>query len=156
MSAPQSLLKFSLVCLLALGSDASAASPGHSSAPRAAYDIQTRKLEAFFRSRTQDEAALRSIYTREAVLVEADGNIIRGRNAIARHFKQILAGGEVRSFKVTTITFRTQGQISYAGGFEDIEVKSVNASRHYRNRFIVVLRRGPDGVWRFDHIMEAR
>ena len=129
MSAPQSLLKFSLVCLLALGSDASAAAPGRCSAPRAAYDIQTRKLEAFFRSRTQDEAALRSIYTREAVLVEADGNIIRGREAIARHFKQILAGGAVLSFKVTTITFRTQGQISYAGGFEDIEVKSVGASR---------------------------
>ena len=156
MSAPQSLLKCSLVCMLALGSDASAASPGGSSAPRAAYDIQTRKLEAFFRSRTQDEAALRSIYTREAVLVEADGNTIRGRDAIARHFKQILAGGAVLSFKVTTITFRTQGQISYAGGFEDIEVKSVNASRHYRNRFFDVLRRGSDGVWRFDYIMEAR
>src|SRR4051794_16342028 len=82
MSAPLSVLKFSLVCLLALGSDAAAAYPVSSSAPRAAYDIQTRKLEAFFRSRTQDEAALRSIYTREAVLVEADGNIVRGRDAI--------------------------------------------------------------------------
>src|SRR5215218_11368406 len=112
MSAPQSLLHFSLVCLLALGSDASAASPGRSSTPRAAYDIQTRKLEAFFRNRTQDEAALRSIYTREAVLVEADGNIIRGRDAIAQHFKQMLAGGAVLSFKVTTMTFRTEGQIS--------------------------------------------
>jgi len=156
MSAPQSLLKFSMVCLLAVGSDASAASPGRSSAPREAYDNQTKKLEAFFRSRTQDEAALRSIYTREAVLVEADGNMIRGRDAIARHFKQTLAGGAVRSFKVTTITFRTQGQISYAGGFEDIEIRSFNASRHYRNRFFVALRRGPDGVWRFDYIMEAR
>ena len=156
MSAPQSLLKFSLVCLLALGSATSATSPERSSAPRSAYDIQTTKLEAFFRNRIQDEAALRSIYTREAVIVEADGNIIRGRDAIAQHFKQILAGGAVLSFKVTTITFRTEGQISYAGGFEDIEVKSVNASRHYRNRFLVVLLRGPDGVWRFDYIVEAR
>ena len=156
MSAPLSLLKFSLVCLLALGSGASAASPGRSAAPRAAYDAQTRKLEAIFRSGTQDEAALRSLYTRDAVLVEADGNTVRGRDAIARHFKQILASGAVRSFKVTTITFRTQGQVSYAGGFEDIEVKGANASRHYQYRFFVVLRREPDGVWRFDYIMESR
>jgi len=155
MSAPLSALRFSLACLLALGSDASAASD-RPSAPRAAYDAQTRKLEAFFQSRTQDEGALRSIYTREAVLVEADGNIFRGRDAIARHFKQILASGAVLSFQVTTITFRSQGQVSYAGGFEDIEVKSVDASRHYRNRFTEVMRRGPDGVWRFDYIMEAR
>ena len=47
MSAPQSLWKFSLVCLLALGSDASAVSPGRSSAPRAAYDIQTRSSKPF-------------------------------------------------------------------------------------------------------------
>ena len=156
MNAPRSLLKFSLVCLLALGSDVSAASPNRPFSPRAAYDIQTRKLEAFFRNRTQDEAALRSIYTPEAVLVEADGKTIRGRDAIARHFKHILAGGAVLSFRVTTITFRTQGHISYAGGFEDIEVKGDNVSRHYRNRFFDVMRRGPDGIWRFDYIMEAR
>ncbi|WP_309603235.1 DUF4440 domain-containing protein [Sphingomonas sp.] len=156
MTSRHSLLKFSLVSLLAFGSDASTASPSRSIAPRAAYDLQTGKLEAFFRTRTQDGAALRSIYTREAILVEADGNIIRGRDAIARHFKQILASGAVVSFKVTTTTFRTQGEISYAGGYEDIEVKSVNGSRRNRNRFFDLLRREPDGVWRFDYIMEAR
>jgi uncharacterized protein (TIGR02246 family) len=124
--------------------------------PRAAYDLQTQRVEEFFRTRTQDEAALRSIYTRDAILVEADGNIIRGRDAIARHFKQILASGAVASFKVTTVTFRTEGSISYAGGYEDIEENRANGSQHSRNRFFDLLRRGPDGVWRFDYIMEAR
>ncbi len=125
-------------------------------APRAAYELQTQRVEEFFRTRTQDEAALRSIYTRDAILVEADGNTIRGREAIARHFQQILASGAVASFKVTTTTFRTHGLISYAGGCEDIEQDGANGSAHSQNRFLSLLRREADAVWRFDYIMEVR
>ena len=139
-----------------LGTSALAKSPTRQSSPRSAYDLQTHRLEGFFRTRTQDEAALRSIYTRDAILVEADGIIVRGRDAIARHFKKILASCAVRSFKVTTVTFRTDGSISYAGGYEDIEEKRAKGSRHSRNRFLTLLRREPNGVWRFDYIMEAR
>ena len=124
--------------------------------PRASYDLQTRKIEAFFQKRIQDEGALRAVYTRDAILVEADGNAIRGNDAIARHFKNILGSGAVVSFKVTTTTFRTNGSISYAGGYEDIEEQSANGPRHSQNRFLTLLRRGADGVWRFDYIMEAR
>jgi ketosteroid isomerase-like protein len=118
--------------------------------------MQTRKIEAFFEKSIQDEGALRAVYTRDAILIEADGNAVRGSGAIARHFKNILASGGVASFKVTTTTFRTNGVVSYAGGYEDIVERSANGPRHSRNRFLTVLRRGPDGVWRFDYIMEAR
>ena len=146
------------VCMLlaaAFAASALAKSPTRQLSPRSAYDLQTHRLEGFFQMRTQDEAALRSIYTRDAILVEADGNIVRGRDAIASHFKKILASGAVSSFKVTTATFRTDGSISYAGGYEDIEENRANGSR-YRNRFFALLRREPDGVWRFNYIMEAR
>lgn len=154
-----SMITATQACMLfaaAFSTSALAKVPARHLAPRAAYDLQTQRLEEFFRTRTQDEAALRSIYTRDAILVEADGNMIRGRDAIARHFKQILASGAVASFKVTTATFRTEGSISYAGGYEDIEEKRANGIRHNRNRFFDLLRREPDGVWRFDYIMEAR
>ena len=145
-----------LVFVLALVSGSSAAWAARPLTPRAAYDFQTRRLENFFRNKTQDEAPLRSIYTRDAILVEADGNMIRGRDRIARHFRQVLASGAVASFTVTTTTFRSQGRISYAGGYEDIAEISANGERHSRNSFLVLLRRGPDSIWRFDYILEAR
>ena len=147
------------LCMLltaAIGTSALAKPPTRQLSPRSAYDLQTHRLEGFFQTRTQDDAALRSIYTRDAILVEADGNIVRGRHAIARHFKKILASGAASSFKVTTVIFRTHGSISYAGGYEDIEENGAMGSRHSRNRFFDLLRREPDGVWRFDYIMEAR
>ena len=144
-----------LVFALTLASGALAASLASPLAPRSSYDAQTRRLENFFHNRTQDEAILRSIYTRDAILVEADGNTIRGRDRIARHFRQILASGAVASFAVTTTTFRSQGAISYAGGYEDITENSADGPRHGRNRFFVLLRREPDGIWRFDYILEA-
>ena len=145
-----------LVFTLALISGSLAASPAPPLAPRAAYDLQTRRLENFFRTKTQDEASLRSIYTRDAILVEADGNTIRGRDRIARHFRQILASGAVASFAVTTTTFRSEGKVSYAGGYEDIAEISANGLRQSRNRFLVLLRYEPDSVWRFDYILEAK
>lgn len=145
-----------IVFVLALVSGSSAAWAARPLTPRAAYDFQTRRLENFFRNKTQDEAALRSIYTRDAILVEANGNTIRGRDRIARHFRQVLASGAVASFAVTTTTFRSQGRISYAGGYEDIAEISANGERHSRNSFLVLLRRGPDSIWRFDYILEAR
>ena len=144
-----------LVFMLALISASLAASSPRHLTPRAAYDFQTRRLENFFRNKTPDEAALRSIYTRDAILVEANGNTIRGRDRIARHFRQVLASGAVASFAVTTTTFRSQGAISYAGGYEDITENSADGPRHGRNRFFVLLRREPDGIWRFDYILEA-
>ena len=125
-------------------------------APREAYDFQIRKLETFFRTRIQDEVALRSIYTRDAILIEADGNVVQGRDAIAQHFKKILASGAVASFKVTTVTFRALGPISYAGGYEDIQESGTKGNAQSQNRFFSVLRRERDGIWRFDYIMEAR
>ncbi|MEO5612956.1 MAG: hypothetical protein ABIT68_09495 [Sphingomicrobium sp.] len=142
--------------MLALVSGSSAAWAARPLTPTAAYDFQTRRLENFFRNKTQDEAPLRSIYTRDAILVEADGNMIRGRDRIARHFRQVLASGAVASFTVTTTTFRSQGRISYAGGHEDIAEISANGERHSRNSFLVLLRREPDSIWRFDYILEAR
>ena len=156
MTSAFTLSRICLLFLLLLPSGAPAASHARALAPRAAYDLQLKRLEAFFQTRTRDQVALRSIYTPNAILVEADGNIIRGRDAIAEHFKQILTSGAVVSFKVTTTTFRTQGSISYAGGCEDIEQRGANGSAHSQNRFLSLLRREADGVWRFDYIMEVR
>lgn len=153
------MLTATKVCMLfaaAFATSAWSKSSGRPLAPREAYDFQVRKLETFFRTGTQDEVALRSIYTRDAILVEADGNIVRGRDAIARHFRNILASGAVSSFSVTTTTFRTLGQISYAGGYEKIRESSAKLNAQSQNRFLSLLRRERDGVWRFDYIMEAR
>ena len=70
-----------IVFVLVLVSGSLAAWAARPLTPRAAYDVQTRRLENFFRNKTQDEAALRSIYTRDAILVEANGNTIRGRDS---------------------------------------------------------------------------
>jgi uncharacterized protein (TIGR02246 family) len=156
MTSALRLSRMWMLFLMAMPSAAVAESRSRTLAPRAAYDLQLKRLEAFFQSRTQDTIALRSIYTRDAILVEADGNIIRGRDAIAEHFKQILASGAVASFKVTTDIFRTQGSISYAGGCEDIEEHGAKENRHSQNRFLSLLRRDADAVWRFDYIMEVR
>ena len=152
LTAPKVCLLFAAAFAISAGAKPSARPLG----PREAYESQIRRLETFFRTRTQDEVALRSIYTRDAIVVEADGNIVRGRDAIAQHFKKILASGAVSSFKVTTTTFRTLGPISYAGGYEDIRESGAKANAQSQNRFLSLLRRERDGVWRFDYVMESR
>jgi uncharacterized protein (TIGR02246 family) len=123
---------------------------------RRAYDRQIGLLEQAFESHSQDEAQLRSLYTRDAVLVEADGNEIRGRNRIVPAFRKVLASGAVVHFRVNTTTVRADGDCIYAGGTEDIDERAGSGLRHARNRFLLVMRHETDGGWRFDYVMEAR
>ena len=123
---------------------------------REAYDRQMRLLEQVFETGSQDEAKLRSLYTRDAVLVEATGNEIRGRDQIVAAFRKVLASGAVVHFRVKTTSFRSSGNLSYAGGFEDIDERDGSALRHGRNRFVVVMRHEEDGDWRMDYVLEAR
>lgn len=136
-----------------------AATPAFASAvdqsPRLAYDSMVRRLERIFETRTQNEIALQSLYTADAVLVEADGNTIVGRSLIVRDFRSILASGAVLRFKVRTTTFRTDGRLSYAGGIEEIDERDGVTVHHIRHRFLEVIERGRDGIWRLSYILEA-
>lgn len=123
---------------------------------REGYDRQMRLLEHAFETHRQNEAELRSLYTPDAVLVEADGNEIHGRDQIVSGFRKVLGSGAVEHFRVTTTTFRTDGKLSYAAGTEDIDERDGSSLRHGRNRFVLVMRRGADGNWRIDYVMEAR
>lgn len=136
-------------------SNSSVAAPRAASSPRAAYEAKVRLLEQVFQSRTRDQAVLRSLYTKDAVLVEADGNTIVGRDQVVRDFEDILASGAVLAFKVRTTMFRTNGNISYAGGVEEIDERDGQTVRHVRHRFLEVLERGGDGVWRMAYVLEA-
>lgn len=150
-------LRFSSVLLLVVAavfpSSAGASKPV---SPRASYERQMRLLEYVFESHSQDQAQLRSLYTRDAVLVEANGNEIRGRDQIVSAFRKVLASGAVEHFRVTTTTFRNDGNISYAGGTEDIDERDGSGLHHGRNRFVLVMRYEADGHWRFDYVLEAR
>jgi uncharacterized protein (TIGR02246 family) len=141
--------------MAALASASSGADARPAASPRAAYEQCVRLLERVFETRNQDQSLLRSLYTRDAVLVEASGNTIQGRNEIARGFGAILASGAVLRFKVTTETFRSDGRVMYAGGTEDIDERDGGAIRHIRHRFLQVMKREADGVWRLDYVLEA-
>ena len=123
---------------------------------RKAYDRQMRLLEHVFETHSTDEARLRSLYTRGAVLVEAAGNEQHGQDEIVRSFRKVLASGAVKHFRVRTTTFRTDGNLSYAGGTEDIDEVHGSGLRHTRNRFLLVMKHERDGTWRIDYVMEVR
>lgn len=148
---------FSLLVLLTTAASAMPTTRvSRTTSPRVAYDRQIRVLEHVFATHSQDEAQIRSLYTRDAVLVEADGNEIHGRDHIVPAFRKVLASSAVANFRVTTTTFRTDGKLSYAAGIEDIEERDTSGLRHGRNRFFLVMKHEADGNWRLDYVLEAR
>lgn len=141
--------------LAPVAGQASPASPASSVAAAADYHATIRKLERAFESRNPDEAMLRSLYTANSVLVESSGAMFRDRDSIVRHFKQILASGAVKHFKVETTSFQGDGLIGYAGGYELIEQRDQHGMHSGRQQFLAVLRRQPGGPWQFAYVMEA-
>lgn len=131
------------------------AGPPRSSAARTGYDRLMAAIERHFARRTGDEAALRTLYTADAIFVGADGNTVHGRDEIARGFRQVLSSRVVSGFRVTTTRFRATGDLSYGGGYQDFDERGADGRvRKARQLFLVVLRRQPAGDWRFDYIME--
>ena len=102
-----------------------------------------------------DTAAIRVLYTDDAVLLPWE-RIVRGRDAIARYF----APGPQRTnlaHSMTSDDLRISGDTAIdIGIWSNTWSIGEDPPREASGRYLVVWRRGADGLWRIEHDMWHR
>jgi ketosteroid isomerase-like protein len=85
----------------------------------------------------KDAAALAQLFTEDGFVLSSGAPMVRGRNAIRRHYEG--AGGPL---SLRAVAFATEGNVGYIiGAFTD----RPGAPDH--GKFTLTLRRDPDGRW---------
>lgn len=97
-----------------------------------------------------DAAAVAQMYAEDAVLMTAEGAVVRGRQGIQDYFaKAFLTSG---GLEVTPMGFDASGDLAYESGRFSQDVtppdgKPTKVSGHY----VVVSKRQADGTWKLVH-----
>lgn len=109
----------------------------------AADDPGTRFAAAFNK---KDAAGAANAYTENAVMMPPDAEMFSGRDKIQAFWQQWFNGG-VGNIVITPITSYTQGDRGYEAGTFDLETGGEKKT-HVKGKFIVIVERGTDGLWR--------
>lgn len=114
---------------------------------RRAVDEVNAAMERFTRS--QDGNGMASLYTEDATFITLTGEVLRGRAAIAEHWRQSIAGGlrdvELRTLSVEPVGTRHACEIAtYRVRLEGPQGESVTQEGPY----VVLWKRAPDGRWK--------
>ncbi len=121
-------------------------------ATRAEVDDVLRRYERAYNA--NDAAALAAVYTEDGLFTAPDGTTVRGRTALAEHWATQMGSGLVLQLE----SFETDSRAGFAAGTWQLDGDPAqrDAPKH-RGRFVVGLRRGPDGTWRmsFDTYHDA-
>jgi len=142
-----------LALAVSLGS-ACRPAPGDSGAPLAAADLAAiRATDSAFTTAmgAGDAAGVAALYLPDARLLPPNAPRIEGREAIQRFW-----GGFVDAYQlkitVTSDEVEGRGDLAYARGRFTLDAtpKAAGAAPlHDEGKFLVVLRRQPDGSWRY-------
>ena len=111
-----------------------------------ADDPGTRFAAAFNK---KDAAGAANAYTEDAVLMPPNAEMFSGRDKIEAFWKQWFVGG-VGEIVITPTTSYTKGNSGYEVGTFDLETGGEKKT-HVNGKFIVVLRRDTDGLWRMSY-----
>ena len=136
---------------LALGS-AFSATPGgdaHTAGIRRACDAYVSAWRA------NDRSAVMATLTEDAVLLPAHGRpAVSGRAAIERMWWPSDAPpSTVDAFRATIVEASAQGDLGFARGEFDLSFTYAGSKTEQHGTYLMILRRGPNGVWRISHRM---
>ena len=151
-SMPFAWLLWAAACRPAPGASAPAASA--EGQPLAAADMAAIRAtdSAFARAAgAGDAAAVAAMYLADARLMPPNRRPIEGREAIQKFWGGLLGGYQLR-FDVAAEEIEGRGDLAYARGRYTLDgtPKAKDAAPlHDEGKFLEVLRRQPDGTWRY-------
>jgi ketosteroid isomerase-like protein len=109
---------------------------------RKAVEEGNRKLGAAVERKNYPEMA--SLYTDDAKVLAPDAPIVTGRKAIEDFWREAASALGLESATLKTLDLEVSEDTAYEVGQADLKLSSGQATVKY----IVVWRRGDDGVWR--------
>jgi len=105
--------------------------------------------------RANDRSAVMATLTEDAVLLPAHGRpAVSGRAAIERMWWPSDAPpSTVDAFRATIVEASAQGDLGFARGEFDLSFTYAGSKTEQHGTYLMILRRGPNGVWRISHRM---
>lgn len=87
------------------------------------------------------------LWTRDAALIGADGQVLKGAEAIAEALQSLIANGA--RLDIQLVRLFVAGDVAIATGRLTVSVEDGEGANHsHSGDSIVVYRRGEDGAWR--------
>ena len=106
---------------------------------RAVHQVIDSYLDAY---RRNDPDAIAGLYTADAVLLPPGHELIRGRDDIRKYW----GGGMEAGFAMDTVRIEIAGGSGYVVGRYYVPPDAEDDAE--TGKFVIALRRDPDGVWR--------
>ena len=91
-------------------------------------------------------------YSDDAILISPEGGDVVGISAIRSHYERLFARTDLDiQLKIQDILL--DGDLAVVRGVNDVTATSDDGSSSARSKFLISLRRYPDGAWRVLHLM---
>ena len=123
------------------------------SAPPGSAEAAVRDMTKTFvaAANAKDGARIGMLYAEDAVLMAPNQEMVRGRSQIQAYWQTLLDGG-AKDVSLTTTHVATSGDVGYkAGTYQFTMAPSGAPPVTDRGKYVVGLRRQPDGKWRMTH-----
>ena len=122
--------------------------------------IETLHQEDVAATLTRDPDALTALWDDDGVLLQPGQSPVIGKMAFREFLRQSLAkypSTKVLKYAPDVRDVHVSGDVAYEWGFFDSTIKSPDHEQptNFRARFVRILRRQPDGSWRFTRVMWA-
>lgn len=103
-----------------------------------------------------DIEALVAVYAEDGVAGPGGGDFVRGHDAL-RALWALPEGRTITHHRATPLELHVLGDVAYDWGYyEGTAVQDGEARPPFRGKYLIVWRRGADGVWRMAHDMWSR
>jgi uncharacterized protein (TIGR02246 family) len=164
MRNPESLLYTAFLVLMAMAGGALAQTasqnrqlPVSSKVPAGIEQLHHDDVVATLRG---DAEALTALWDQDGVLLQLGYSPVIGKTALREFLNQNLAKStspKVLKYAPEIRDVRVGGEMAYEWGFFEATVKSSDQEqpRNFSARFVRILRRQPDGSWKFSLVMWA-
>ncbi len=151
---PTRLLALAAAATLLSASSAAAQSPAAGLA-RAAYDSTTRAFIAF--AKQGNAAKLATLYSADAIEVDPDGTVTKGRAAFEQVWRGIFAANTVKDWTIETRVFNSDTHVAYGGGIDRFVAvdKKTGKETIQEAQFLVIVRQQADNRWVLQYLMET-
>lgn len=141
-----------LSALLALSGCSSPKDSVLAEVPASKFELGQMNRDFAAALNAKDAKAAAALYTEDAVVIPPGEQVVQGREAIEKYWRDAIESGGVRDVSVETTDALSSGSLGYEIGSYVLTVNGPDGDAVIeKGRYIELLRRQPDGRWLSTH-----